>query len=151
MERIKRKERPDIHTSVSLPFDDVCRRLEMSDSILSVCKRLRSWVRLKIMVPLVQTMHKVDRQLQADQLGHLSCSQMTSVGPSDGSVLVVAPGLPVNLNELQARFGTSPLVQQRLHLESFLMLPRATMERQYIVLRIEGKVKRRKKFLKVDA
>ena len=91
------------------------------------------------MVPLMNAIKEVDGKLTAEKMEHLTTRKASTLGQEQAEALAsLPPGIPTTLSDLQTRFGTMPLVQMRMKLENYLLVPRGATERQYIVDRLEG-------------
>ena len=134
-------------------FEKTISEWNVSPYIDEWADNVRMWVSKHVIVHILETMATVDKELLAQGLSHLTCENSTYVeslnGPMNQAPATIpqtnlfstqtqqVPDKPLNLLQLQQKYGSSPIVQQRMCLERYLNFTDFNC-RAYIVERIKA-------------
>jgi hypothetical protein len=86
---------------------------------------------------------QVDDTFVKENLGQFSTLNCTSLGSlilsGQHGISSVSSGTSnISLSDLQAKYPNNPMVQTRLRLENYLLVPRTPLARRYILQRLKG-------------
>ncbi|KAH8556898.1 hypothetical protein BGW37DRAFT_29585 [Umbelopsis sp. PMI_123] len=118
-------------------YKDIKEQWDKIDEVQCVeyCHQLRDWISVRMMRPLVETMDKVNKELDANNYSHLNCYNCTLFTST------TSPSVPMphSLYQLAQFYSNIPITNQRLDTEKYLLVPgyEQVEHRAYIIKRIK--------------
>ncbi|CAO3696339.1 unnamed protein product [Umbelopsis ramanniana] len=118
-------------------YKDIKEQWDKIDEVQCVeyCHQLRDWISVRMMRPLVDTMDKVNKELDANNYSHLNCYNCTLFTST------TSPSVPMphSLYQLAQFYSNIPITNQRLDTEKYLLVPgyEQVEHRAYIIKRIK--------------
>ncbi|KAG2180077.1 hypothetical protein INT43_003864 [Umbelopsis isabellina] len=118
-------------------YKDIKEQWDKLDELQCVeyCHRLRDWISVRMIRPLVEMMDKVNKELDANNYSHLNCYNCTLFTST------TSPSVPMphSLYQLAQIYSNVPITNQRLDTEKYLLIPgfEQVEHRAYIIKRMK--------------
>ncbi|KAM3578469.1 hypothetical protein VKS41_009060 [Umbelopsis sp. WA50703] len=118
-------------------YKDIKEQWDKLDELQCVeyCHRLRDWISVRMIRPLVEMMDKVNKELDSNNYSHLNCYNCTLFTST------TSPSVPMphSLYQLAQIYSNVPITNQRLDTEKYLLIPgfEQVEHRAYIIKRMK--------------